>query len=184
MACETKVTIGGQGTRVTVQGGSAARITMDRRTTAIIADHRPRTVPQARNTAVDVTSRPTTVKAGNGMGVQGPKGEPGGTVPPIPFSFGDASAAIWMPDAAGVVTVARIVVTEAFDGDSPALALGTAAAPESILPPEYVAPASAGEYEATADVRLSAGEAVRLSISPGVGATQGAGVVYITFLPD
>ena len=86
MACETKVTIGGQGTRVTVQGGSAARITMDRRTTAIIADHRPRTVPQARNTAVDVTSRPTTVKAGNGMGVQGPKGEPGvdaGSAPTI-----------------------------------------------------------------------------------------------------
>ena len=84
MTCETKVTIGGQGTRVTVQGGSAARITMDRRTTAIIADHRPRTVPQARNTAVDVTSRPTTVKAGNGMGVQGPKGEPGTDVGSTP----------------------------------------------------------------------------------------------------
>jgi len=77
MGCPTKVTIAGGGARVTVQGGSAARVTIDRRTAAVIADRRPQTITQPKNTAVDVTSRATTVKAGAGMGVQGPRGEPG-----------------------------------------------------------------------------------------------------------
>lgn len=77
MGCPTKVTIAGGGARVTVQGGSAARVTIDRRTAAVIADRRPQTITQPKNTAVDVTSRATTVRAGAGMGVQGPKGEPG-----------------------------------------------------------------------------------------------------------
>ncbi len=78
MSCATKVTIGGGGTRVSVQGGTAKRITLDARIAAVIADRRPQTVTQPRNTQVDVTSKPTTVTAGSGMGVQGPKGSPGG----------------------------------------------------------------------------------------------------------
>lgn len=86
MGCATKVTIGGGGTRVSVQGGAAKRVTLDKRTAAIVADRRPKTVTQPRNTPVDVTSRPTVVTAGNGMGVQGPRGEPGvdvGSTPTI-----------------------------------------------------------------------------------------------------
>ncbi len=86
MACATKVTIGGGGTRVAVQGGTAKRITLDARTAAVIADRRPQTVTQPRNTQVDVTSKPTTVTAGSGMGVQGPQGPAGvdvGSTPTI-----------------------------------------------------------------------------------------------------
>ena len=84
MGCATKVIIGGSGTRVSVQVGAAKRVTLDKRTAAIVADRRPTVVTQPRNTAVDVTSRPTTVRTGSAMGVQGPKGEPGTDVGSTP----------------------------------------------------------------------------------------------------
>lgn len=63
------------GARVTVRGTGVQRITLDRRTVAKINDNRPKQVIQRRDTPVKVADRSTIVRAGNGMGVQGPPGE-------------------------------------------------------------------------------------------------------------
>ncbi len=67
----TTVTIGGGSTKVTIGSGSAKRITLDRRTVAEINTHRPRIMALDGSTPVSVTSAPTTVRTGGGMGVQG-----------------------------------------------------------------------------------------------------------------
>lgn len=87
----THVTIGGGGTRVAVTGGSAHRVTLDRRTAAVIADRRPSTVLQPRPTAVDVVGRNPTVRTGGGMGVQGPQGEPGTDAGSTPYISGTSA---------------------------------------------------------------------------------------------
>lgn len=81
----THVTIGGGGTKVSVTGGSAHRVTLDRRTAAVIADRRPSMVLQPKPTAVDVVGRNPTVRTGGGMGVQGPPGPPGVDAGTTPF---------------------------------------------------------------------------------------------------
>lgn len=88
----THVTIGGGGTKVSVTGGSAHRVTLDRRTAAVIADRRQSTVLQPKPTAVDVTARNPAVHTGGGMGVQGPQGEPGPPGADAPGALEDTDA--------------------------------------------------------------------------------------------
>jgi hypothetical protein len=75
----TTVRIGGNATQVTVRGGAAQRVTLDRRTVAAIANNRPTTVVQPGVTPVAVTLRDTVVRAGSAMGAQGPQGDEGNT---------------------------------------------------------------------------------------------------------
>jgi len=74
MGCTT-VRIGGAGTAVTVRGGSAQRVVLDKRTVAAIDNGRPQVMVNAAGTPVQVDQRDTVVRAGSAMGVQGPKGE-------------------------------------------------------------------------------------------------------------
>lgn len=75
MTCKTVVQVRAGGATVRVGSGSSKRITLDARTVAKITDNRPTIVPQVASTPVDVTSRPTVVRTGGGMGVQGAPGE-------------------------------------------------------------------------------------------------------------
>lgn len=165
-------------------GGTQQRITLGNATVAKINANRPNTVVQPRNTPVNVTDRPTLVKAGGGMGVQGVRGEPGGSIPAISFSFGDAAHTVWTPDAPGLLTYLRILIDTAFDGEGAAIIVGTLSEPDAAMPADYSNPAALQEFENTPDIRLDAGEGVRLAITPGSGATQGAGRLILQFLPD
>lgn len=182
MGCTT-VRIGGSSTVVKVAGGSAKRVTLDRRTVAKISDNRPRVVPVVSSTPVNVTRRDTVVRTGGAMGAQGPKGEPGGTVPPVAFAFGDAASMIFVPDATGTLTEVRVKMTVAFDDAAATIVLGTIAEPDAALPAEYCDPTTISEYEYTPDLRLAPGEGVRITISPGTS-SAGAGIVFLTYLPD
>lgn len=142
------------------------------------------TTPAVR--VVDVTQAPREVVL-NGTGQQGPVGPAGPSsdgVAPLSFSYGDAPGVVWTPSQAGTITEARVVFTAAFNGVSPSVIVGTIAAPDSILAADQNDPTAAGEFEATADKHLAANEGVRLAITPGSGATQGAGVLYLMFVPD
>lgn len=143
-----------------------------------------------RNNAVTVLDRDTRTVELTTAGPQGPQGEPGlsggGTIPPIPFSYGDASpATIYTPSSAGTFTAVRVIFDTAFNGTGASIALGTVASPEILLATNENDPASAdSEYEVTPDVHVAAGTAIRLSITPGAGASAGAGRVLLTFIPD
>jgi hypothetical protein len=182
-----RITMRGPSTTVSV-GGPTKRITLNRSTVAKIHANRSTTVA-SRPTNVQVDANAPRLTVG-GMGAQGPRGEQGFTgasdsgVPPVAFGYGDASGTIWSPDVAGTLVLARIVFSTAYDGSGAAVAIGTLAEPNSILAATDNDPATAGEYEVTADKHLGAGEAVRLTNTPGIGASQGAGLIYLTFLPD
>lgn len=122
------------------------------------------------------------------VGLQGPAGAPGldagGNLPPIPFSYGDASPVpVYVPAVPSLVVSAAIHVRTPFNGFGAALELGIDEQPGLLMPAAYNDPATSGEYENTPDVTLSAGQQVLLTVTPGAGATQGAGVIILRVLP-
>jgi hypothetical protein len=154
-------------THVTI-GSSSTVITLDRRTVVEINAHRPVT------------------HIGSGMGVQGPRGEPGfsgaGVIEPITWSWGDAESDVYVPATAGTLVMARLKIDTAFNGDGASIRVGTLADPEVAIPSEWIDPYQAIEVENTPDILLGAGQAVRLSITPGT-ASQGSGRLFLQFLP-
>lgn len=94
----------------------------------------------------------------------------------VSFSFGDASPAPVFTASAGCTDVlARIVIDTPFNGAGAALKLGTSTAPEALIAAANNDPTTAAGYESAPDVALASGEAIVLTITPGTGATQGAG---------
>jgi hypothetical protein len=116
-------------------------------------------------------------------GVQGRHGAPGGTIAPIAFSYGDAPGTVYQPPAAGTLAVVRIKITTPFNGAGAKVQIGTAGDEDAFMPADYSDPAQAEEFEYTPDVHVAAGTAVRMTIDPA-GSTAGAGLVFLTFLPD
>lgn len=183
MNCTRTIRVGVHSTQVLLGGAVQRTLVLDDRTVAQINQARGQTIVQPNNTAVTVTEQPTRVMLGTSMGPQGPKGEPGGTIPTIGFSYGDAPGVVWTPDTGGVLTYARIKITTAFDAPGATIMVGTLSDPEAALPAGYVWPQAAEEYENTPDVRLIAGQSIRIHIDPA-GATAGAGLLFLAFTPD
>lgn len=137
----------------------------------------------------NVTVSPQLVRVVDvvGTGPQGPVGPSGPStqgVPPIAFSYGDASGAIFTPSEAGTIVLVRLVITTGFDGTNPSLQLGTVAQPGAILSSAQNDPTTVAEYEHTPDLHLAALQSVVLTIVPGAGATQGNGTILLVFVPD
>lgn len=74
MSCGTKVTVKG-GTQITLRGGGAKQITLSQQTVAKVNAARPKTRVVTNDTPVQVADRNPRVRAGGGMGMQGPKGD-------------------------------------------------------------------------------------------------------------
>lgn len=70
----TVVTVGGGSTHVLVKGGAGKSVTLDKRTSARIANNRPNTQIGSQGSKIDVQAKPTTVWTGSAMGIQGPPG--------------------------------------------------------------------------------------------------------------
>jgi hypothetical protein len=140
------------------------------------------------STQVAVLRDPSTVVELNARGPMGPIGPAGpasdGTIAPISFSYGDAPGVVFTPSEDGTLTYARVVFETAFDGASPAFKLGTLADDDCVMATHQNDPLEVGEYEVTADAPLVAGQSVYIAITPGAGASQGAGLIYLTFIPD
>lgn len=134
-------------------------------------------------TPVQAIARATPVVVGNNIGRRGPRGPAGDSIPPINFGFGDAPADVWTAESAGVLTIVRLQMRVPFDGAGAAIRVGLAGGdPEAILPAAWVHPYSDQEFEATPDLVLAQGDAVRLAITPGT-ATAGAGTLFLSFIP-
>jgi hypothetical protein len=102
----------------------------------------------------------------------------------LPFSFGDASpAVIGTVPANKIVTAVRIVITTAFNGTGASLAVGSALDPDGLMDELGNDPAQVAEYESSPGTSFGLDTSVRLTISPGGGASAGAGVVFLEFQP-
>lgn len=117
-------------------------------------------------------------------GPQGPPGAPGTTIAPIAFAYGDAASSVWTATHAGLLAYVRVIIRTAFNGASPTLEVGVNADVDAALPAAFNDPTAAQEFENTPDIQMAPGDTVTLTISPGIGATQGNGVLLLEFLPD
>jgi hypothetical protein len=116
-------------------------------------------------------------------GERGPAGTSGGTVPPISFTYGEAPHDVFNAPSAGRVVLSRIGITEAFDGSGAQITIGTNSDHDALISADDNDPMQIGQYETVPDFDLSEGDGVRIYITPGTGATQGAGFLFIEFVP-
>lgn len=98
----------------------------------------------------------------------------------IPFAWGDASPKqVWLAPANTTVFTAQIVITVPFNGVGAALALGDAVVGDRLIRADQNNPAAAGEYEANPGHTYASETQILLTITPGEGASAGAGFVIL-----
>lgn len=98
----------------------------------------------------------------------------------VPFAYGDASpTTIFTPSAACTAILTRVVIDTPFNGTGAALQVGTSAQPAVLMPASANDPTNALAYDFAADLPLAAAQAVQLTITPGAGATAGAGRIIL-----
>ena len=96
------------------------------------------------------------------------------------FAFGDATPKVITIAIGGkLVTTVTIIITQPFNGASPALTVGSAGAPDGLMQADQNDPTFEGEYEANPGVQYGIDTQILLTITPGMGASQGAGLVVI-----
>lgn len=184
MSCAPTIKITARNGNVTIRGGAAKRIPLSRETVARIVERRPTMRVLDRSTPIHAIDRPTQVSVGT-PGLQGPPGSgAGGGIAPIAFAFGDAPGTVWTPAQSGLLSYARVIVDEVFNGSGAQLVVGTGSDPDAVMPAAYVDLTALQEFENTPDIHLNVGEAVRLTITPGAGASTGAGRLLLNFIPD
>ena len=117
-------------------------------------------------------------------GVQGPKGskgDPGDSSAAsgravVAFAFGDASPLpVFTPAADCTGILVRLLIDTPFDGVGAAIRIGTAAQPDALMGSGDNDPATVGGYEVAPDLELISGTPIVVSITPGAGASKGAG---------
>jgi hypothetical protein len=96
----------------------------------------------------------------------------------VAFAYGDATPKA-ITTQAGLIATATIVITTPFNGVGAALQLGDAVQPSRLLAPTQIDPTFAAEYEANAGHVYTLPTEILLTITPGAGATQGAGYVLL-----
>ena len=96
------------------------------------------------------------------------------------FGFGDSTPdLIVMANAGDVVYEVEIVIMTPFDGTGAALTIGDSAQNDRLMQSTQNDPTTHATYSASPDYRYTAGTPINLYISPGAGATQGAGFILI-----
>lgn len=156
-------------------------ITRDRDTRVVVVRERSRVETVTTQRApVEVVSR----------GRQGPPGANGangdGQYPVVGFAFGDASPAPVLtinPASAAEIVLVQLEIEEPFDGAGATLTVGTAADPDLLMAADQVDPSTTAVFEASPRVALAGGAEVQLTITPGVGASQGRGKLVIQATP-
>jgi len=98
-------------------------------------------------------------------------------VPPISFAFGDAAAPVFTATVGCVLTQLSIVIDTPFNGVGAQIQLSVGAT--VIMPTNENDPAHAFEYQVAPALALNVGDQVTLTITPGAGATTGAGRIFI-----
>ena len=117
-----------------------------------------------------------------GVGIQGPPGP--GILAPINFAWGDATPALLLTAVAGKrIYVVEIILFTAFNGAGAALSVGPLAAPAELMSASENNPAAVASYETNPDKLYASQTAIYLHITPGSGASAGAGQVRLEIEP-
>lgn len=126
----------------------------------------------------------TKTGSGWGAGIAVPSAITTTSIPPVIFSFGDASPKIiaTLPRAM-MILAAKIQMITAFNGAASHLCLGTPAAPQSLISEAQVDATQVLLYGTNPSLPLETGSQIVLTITPGAGCTRGTGWVVIHALP-
>lgn len=102
----------------------------------------------------------------------------------VPFSFGDSSpVTLGSVLANKLVESVTIFITTAFDGAGASLTVGDVGNVARLMPSTANDPATAGGYGAHPGISYGGTTSLLLTITPGSGATTGAGLVLIKLQP-
>jgi hypothetical protein len=137
---------------------------------------------------VTLTPPPTVIVDFTGVtvvsvGTQGPTGATGpsgSSAPPVNFSFGDASPmVISTGQPAQVILQITVNIVAAFNGAGATLSIGTSASPSLYVTAQQVDLATETEFEVTVGKSIAANTDIIATITPGTGATAGAGWILV-----
>lgn len=119
------------------------------------------------------------------QGIPGPPGPAGtGAVTVVNFAWGDASPALMVTVAANKrVWDVRVFIETPFNGASPALTVGSIAGPAELMAANENGPGSMGVYETYPNKKYGTSTLIYLTITPGAGASAGAGQVHFEIEP-
>lgn len=107
-----------------------------------------------------------------------------GIIPLIDFSYGDASpAVVHTMSAASEIVQVSLQIEQAFNGSGAAISLGTLTSPGLLFSSAMNNPAVVGVFEFSPREEIPAGADIILTITPGAGASQGAGQIFIQATP-
>ena len=122
-------------------------------------------------------------------GIQGPSGPQGGQGIPgsagtprieVPFSFGDATPTdLFMAIAGKLIERITLFIDTAFDGEIPTLMIGDEDNPALLMNSFENNPSEEAAYQVTPNLYYETDTQVLLFISPGLGASQGSGLVVV-----
>lgn len=117
------------------------------------------------------------------VGAQGPQGNDGDAGDGISyytFAYGDSSPVTLETVASGKAVInAKILIEQAFNGSGASLKLGDNSNAESVMAAADNDPATVGTYETSPAKSWGSSTALRLTITPGSGASTGSGVVVL-----
>jgi len=113
-------------------------------------------------------------------GATGPAGPPGAAAVEIAFAYGDATpVALTTATAGKLVYGVDIHIRTAFDGSGAALTVGDAGDTARLMAANENDPTAVGSYTTTPAYAYGSDTGLTLSITPGAGASQGAGVLVL-----
>ncbi len=114
------------------------------------------------------------------QGLVGPQGPAGGAAIEVAFAYGDAT-----PVAAATALTGRLVygvqihIRVPFDGIGAALTVGDAGDTDRLMAAADNDPTAVGSYTTTPAYAYGSDTGLTLGITPGAGASQGAGVLVL-----
>lgn len=98
----------------------------------------------------------------------------------LPFAYGDASPSTIVSAPTGkVIYEVEIAITQTFDGVGAALKVGDGSVSDRLMKTTENDPTQVGSNKTAPAYSYGSATAVLLTITPGAGATQGRGVVFV-----
>jgi len=101
----------------------------------------------------------------------------------IGFAYGDAPTVIYTPAVDAVMTLCRVIFDTPFDGAGASVQIGSNADHDLLMPAALNAPDTAAAFETAPDVMVPAGTDLLAFITPGAGASAGAGRIVLDSIP-
>jgi len=118
------------------------------------------------------------------QGPPGPPGPPGNVLAPINFAWGDATpVTIHTLAEASIIVEVAVIFRTPFNGIGASLKIGTSLVTDLLMAADQNAPALASQFSTNPGVELPTATHLVLTLVPGVGATQGNGVILFTVTP-